>query len=210
MKKYKLYLFDFDGTLLDTMPALSYVFKYAYEKVGIKFDEKETMEFARIPLIVGYRRLNGPEERYLEFYDYIDKSLDHPEALHLNSPFAESMEFFKYLKEHQIHAGIVTSNNKTHVIDVLNVMGIPIDTFELYIGNKECERFKPDPDPINKAMVAVGDKFTKQDVVYVGDGLNDALCAEAAGIDAVIVDRENAFANNNEFTIIKNLFELFD
>lgn len=210
MKKYKLYLFDFDGTLLNTMPALSYVFTVSYAHVGVKFDPKDTMEFARIPLIVGYKRLNAPEDRFQDFCAYIDKSLDFPEALHSNSPFEESMEFFKYLREHNIHAGIVTNNNKTHVIDVLNVMNIPIETFELYIGNKECERFKPDPDPINKALALVGSRFSKEDVVYVGDGLNDALCAKSAVVDAVIVDRENEYQDSPDYVRIKNLFELFD
>ena len=36
MQKYQLYLFDFDGTLFDTLPSSKYVFKKAYEYLGYK------------------------------------------------------------------------------------------------------------------------------------------------------------------------------
>ena len=209
MKKYKLYLFDFDGTLLDTMPALSYVFTYCYAQVGVKFDPKDTQDFARIPLSVGYKKIGAPQELFKEFCKHIDLSLDFPEAISQSSPYEETMEFVKYLKENQIHAGIVTSNNVKHVQDVLKVVNIPVDTFEIYIGNKEVERFKPDPDPINKALIAAGPSFTKQDVVYVGDGMNDAISANNAGIDAVIVDRHEEFPDSDKYIRIKNLLELF-
>ena len=47
MKKYDLYLFDFDGTLIDSMAALEYVFSYSYNQVGIKFDKDDTLNDLR-------------------------------------------------------------------------------------------------------------------------------------------------------------------
>ena len=209
MKRYKLYLFDFDGTLLNTKPALSYVFKVSYAHVGLEFDVKDTMEFARIPLIVGYERMNGKPEDFPEFCRFIEQSLDFPDALHSNSPFEETLEFLRYLKEQGIHAGIVTSNTKKHVHDVLNILNIPTDIFELYIGNKECEKHKPDPDPINKALQHSKIHYDREDVVYVGDGINDTLSANAAGVDAVLIDRDNEFPESDKYIKIHNLLELF-
>ena len=210
MKRYKLYLFDFDGTLLNTMSALEYVFTVGYAHVGIKFDQKYTVEFARIPLSEGYKKMNGNPEKWQEFVDYIHKALDFPKAITSNEPYEESLEFMRYLKDNNIHAGIVTSNKTTHVKDVLNVFEIPLDTFDIYMGNQEYTRFKPHPEPILMAIKASKKDYKLSDVVYVGDGMNDALCAINAGVDAVLIDRTNEFPDSDKYIRIRNLKELFE
>lgn len=209
MKKYDLYLFDFDGTLIDSMDVLEFVFTVCYEHVGMHFDPKDTVEFSRIPLSVGYEKLKGKEENWPEFCRYIDKSLDFPESIHLNKPYKETYEFIKLLREKKIRAGIVTSNNIKHVQEVLNYMNIPIDTFEIYIGNKECNCFKPHPDPIIKALSRGEYKGDLNKVVYVGDGMNDVLSALGAGVQPVLIDRINAFEDSEKYIRISNLMELF-
>lgn len=210
MKKYDLYLFDFDGTLLDTMPALEYVFTVSYESIGIKFDPKDTVEFSRIPLSVGYEKLGADPAKWEQFVHYIDNSLDFPEALKRTHLFEESREFIEYLKANNIRAGIVTSNNSKHVKDVLKFLDLPIDAFEIYIGNKECQHFKPHPDPIQKALKAAKYKGDLSKVVYVGDGMNDTISANSAGVDAVLIDRIDVFEDSDKYQKIKNLKELFN
>lgn len=209
MKRYKLYLFDFDGTLLNTMSALEYVFSVSYEHIGMKFNPKDTVEFARIPLSESYKKMNGDPVKWQEFIDYIHAALDFPKSLEANEPYEESLEFLKYLNDNKIHAGIVTSNKSTHVKDVLNVFNIPLDTFDVYIGNQEYKHFKPHPEPILVAIGATKKNYKLEDVVYVGDGMNDALCAINAGVDAVLIDRSEEFPDSNDYIRIRNLNELF-
>ena len=209
MKKYDLYLFDFDGTILNTMDALDFVFRASYEHVGIKYDSKYTVEFSRIPLVAGYEKIHGNPEKFPEFAAYIEKSLDFKEALESNKPYDDTYEFIKCLRDHHIRAGIVTSNKIKHVKEVLEVMGIPEDTFEIYIGNKEYTHFKPHPDPIHQALKKAHYKGELSRVVYVGDGYNDTLCANNAGVDAVIIDRIKAFPESEKYIRIENLLELF-
>lgn len=209
MKKYDLYLFDFDGTLLNTMPALEYVFSVSYEHIGIKFNKDDTVEFSRIPLDEGFNRLGAKKEKWEDFCKYIEASLDFPASLERNYPYPESMEFFKYLKDHNIQAGIVTSNKDKHVKEVLTVMGISLDTFKIYMGSKQYDNFKPHPEPILKALKKIGYQGNLDKVVYVGDGINDTLCANNAGVDAVLIDRIDAFKDSDKYIRIKNLMELF-
>ena len=210
MKKYDLYLFDFDGTLLDTMPALEIVFRLSYEHIGTKFDSKDTVEFSRIPLDEGFHKLHADPNKWEDFCKYIELSLDFPEALKHNYPYPESMEFFKFLKENHVLAGIVTSNKDKHVKEVLEVMNIPVDTFAVIMGSKQYDNFKPHPEPILKALDELGYKGPLDKVVYVGDGINDTLCANNAGVDAVLIDRIDAFPESNKYIRIKNLMELFE
>ncbi len=210
MKKYDLYLFDFDGTLLDTEPALAYVFKTGYEHFGIHFDEKDTLEFARMPLEQGYKRLGGDMSKFIAFCDYIHDVLDHHEALINNHLFPDTKEFFELLKKSGVRAGIVTSNKVSHVKEVLEAMDLPYDAFDIFIGNQECHRFKPLPDPILEALKRGNYKGDLSKVVYVGDGINDTLSANAAGVDAVLIDRVDAFPDSDKYVRLHSLTELFD
>ena len=209
MKKYKLYLFDFDGTILNTMPALEVIFSRTYEHVGMKFDPKDTVEFSRIPIDVGYQRMNGDPAKFKEFGKYLEVAIDLPEALVSNHPYEETYEFIDYVRKNHIKTGIVTSNRTHHVKEVLEVMKIPEDTFAIYVGNKEYTRFKPHPDPVLKALEAGKYKGKLTDVAYIGDAMNDALSAIAAGVDAIIIDRNDEYPDSDKYLRIHNLMELF-
>ena len=43
MQEFKLYLFDFDGTLFDTLPSSKYVFLMAYKNIGISIKEEDVL-----------------------------------------------------------------------------------------------------------------------------------------------------------------------
>lgn len=210
MKKYKVYLFDFDGTLLDTLPALEHVFKVSYAHIGVEYDPSFTLEFSRVPLNVSYEKIGAPKEKWNEFIAYIDYSLDLPESLLSNSFYEDSKPFFDYLKTHNIFAGIVTSNNIKHVKEVFEILEIDPDIFQLFIGNKECQHFKPHPDPILKAIEKMKYTGDLHDIVYIGDGLNDTISANEAGVDAILIDRTNQFPGSDKYLKIKSLMELFN
>ena len=209
MKKYDLYLFDFDGTLLDTMSALEYIFSVAYEHVGMKFDPSLTVEYSRIPIDVGYYRLGGKEENFKAFADRLHEAIDFPESMRRTKPYHDSLEFMEYVRKNGITTGIVTSNKASHVIDVLNMMDIPLDTFKAYIGNQDYKKFKPHPDPIFEALNKIKYTGDVSKVVYVGDGMNDALCANAAGVDAILLDRFDEYQDSDRYTRIHGLMDLF-
>lgn len=209
MKKYDLYLFDFDGTLLDTMPALEYVFQTSYRNIGIDFDIKDTPHFSRIPLEDGYKIMKANPKRYKEFCGYIADTLDSDVSLHSNHFYPESKEFFDYLRKHHIKAGIVTSNREKHVKDVLNIMKVPLETFCVYIGRQQYFNPKPHPEPILTTLKHLGYSGPLDKVLYVGDGLNDTISANEAGVDAALIDRYEEFGDSDKYIRIKNLMDLF-
>ena len=73
MNKYLLYLFDFDGTLFDTLPSSKFVFKAAYEQIGINIKEEDILGYTREPIPNSYKRLGGKEEDWDTFVFYIEK-----------------------------------------------------------------------------------------------------------------------------------------
>ena len=45
MKDYKVYLLDFDGTLFDTYYSLTFIYRYAFAKIGYNCTPEQTAEF---------------------------------------------------------------------------------------------------------------------------------------------------------------------
>lgn len=209
MKKYDLYLFDFDGTLFDTFPSLYRIFKVAYESVGVEFKEEYTEHFSRIPLPEGYALLNAPLEKGHIFAKVIEKEVNSKESIKGTVFYDETLELFEHINKNNIKCGIVTSNNICHVKDVFDYYSINMDNFITLVGNRECNQYKPKPDPVLKAIELLENPIEKHRIVYVGDALNDCKSANAAGVDAVLIDRKNAFPESDEYIKISSLMELF-
>lgn len=211
MKKYKLYLFDFDGTLFDTIPSLEHVFVEAYKVVGINISPKESKELARKPLLEPYLEKGGKMTDFQKFVDKIGDNLNTKETVELSKKYFDTDIFLKYLKNNNIYCGIVTSNNKNHVQDILNFFNIPLDIFSIYVGNNEYDKdkFKPHPDPILAALKLDERHIDKKDVIYVGDALNDCKCAINAGVNCLLLDRDHEFNDINEYDKVYSLMEIF-
>ena len=69
MRQFQTYLFDFDGTLVDSYESLVKVFEGAYSKVGVTVPEGYTLRLMRCPLYVGYQGLNGPDDEESKNYN---------------------------------------------------------------------------------------------------------------------------------------------
>ena len=210
MKKYKLYLFDFDGTVVDSFPSLYGVFGRAFNAVGISITRDDVPQLAGEPLKTGFLRMGGKEEDYKTYTQEIEAALDSRETTEATTVFPDSLEFFNFVKENNIPCGIVTSNKLEHVREVLEFLKIDIPSFIVFIGNREVTKYKPDPEPVLKALEAVKDQFKPEEVVYVGDALNDALCAVNAHVDAIIVDRDGTQPDRKEYKKIHSLMDLFE
>lgn len=205
MKEYKTYLFDFDGTLVDSHLSLVRVFQVSYALVGVTLDVSYVKRLMRIPLPQGYRELKAPLEKEAEFNKEIIRMLDDKEVLELTKAYDDVKEVLTTLHQQGKTLGIVTSNNKKHVGEVLNFLDIPKEYFQVIVGNQESKKHKPNPDPVLKALELLN--INHENVCYVGDGLDDMTSAKAAGVEAILLDRENEYKNENEI-IIKSLKDL--
>lgn len=207
MKKYKLYLFDFDGTLFNTEKALIFIFKEAFGSVGIEVKAEDSIRISRQPLPVTYKELHGDESRIPEFIAKIDELVNSKKSVEYTDKFSDTLELMDYIKKNSINAGIVTSNNIVHVKDVLNYFDVPTDTFKIYVGNKETDKVKPDPGPILVALEKANYKDDLSSVVYVGDAMNDVKAAKNAGVSAILLDRNNEYPDG-DYIKIHSLTEL--
>ena len=211
MKKFKLYLFDFDGTLFDTTEALKMVFKRSYEHEGVIITDEQCQKFSREPINIGYEELvGGSEDDFWKWVDVINYYLNGEESVSLSKEFEDTKLLHDTLnKMEDVQYGIVTSNNIPHIKDIYKYHGLDISKMSVLVGNHECQTPKPSPLPIQTALRMLNYKGNLSDVVYIGDALNDAISAREAGVVPVLLDRENIYPEG-DYIIIHSLKELFD
>ena len=209
MQKFQLYLFDFDGTLFDTLPSSKYVFKKAYEGIGMTINEDDVLAFTREPIPNSYQRLGAPQEKFSSFMEDIEKYVNSLESVNLTAIYDDTYDTIIDLRMDEADLGIVTSNNVPHVKDVLKKFDMQKDFFSVLVGNREAPNPKPDPEPILKALEMANYHGDKKDVCYVGDSYNDCLAALNAGIVPILLDRDNEYPDA-PYLKIASLKELLD
>ena len=210
MKKYDLYLFDFDGTLVDSFKSLGEVFIRSFDAIGIDIDKNNIPRYCRIPLSETYKEVGGKEEDTAKFVEMIETYIEDEELTRLVEIFEDTRELIKLSKENNFKIGIVTSNTSKHVRDVLNIHGINSDDFSVIVGNKEAHGVKPNPAPVLKALDLSGFMNDKDRVCYVGDSFNDVKAGLNAGVDGILIDRHREFNCIDAYPKIKKLTDLFN
>lgn len=204
MKEYKLYLFDFDGTLADTFESLINIFDYSFRKVGItNFDKSQISIFARYPLSETIKIMGIKEQDVPAFINAINESLDFEENIKTIKLFPKTLEVIETLKAKRAGTGIVSSNNSSHIWAILKNLECD-QFFDVVIGNELYSKMKPDGEPVEVALSKFN--FKKEDCVYIGDSINDFKAGQNAGIDSYLLDRFNEYPEIKE----NKLFSLFE
>ena len=209
MQKFQLYLFDFDGTLFDTLPSSKYVFLMSYKNIGIDINTNDVIGWTREPIPNSYARMDAPIELFDSFMKDIDKYVNSQKSVDLIEIYDDTYDTIIDLRMDEADLGIVTSNNVLHVRDVLRKFDMQKDFFTVLVGNREAPTPKPSPEPILKALEMINYKGDKKDVCYVGDSLNDCLAAINAGITPILLDRDDEYLSS-PYIRIKSLKELLD
>lgn len=187
--QFSVYLFDFDGTLCDTRESLVPVFQAGFASVGRPVSKEEAGRWMHLNLMQTLKESGVPEEQYQTVIDATIAALDIPESIAMIRPFEDAVPLLLQLKQQGKKIGIVSNNASTHIRLVLDTLGIDIP-FDCIVGSDMFQNGKPHPEPIEMALSILNEKVGS-DVVYVGDSLQDPECGINAGIEGILLDRED-------------------
>lgn len=213
MKEYQTYIFDLDGTLLNTLDDLAASTNFALRSVGLPEHSVDDI-----------RRFVGNGVRKL-----MERAIDGGD----NNPVFD--EAFAIFKQHYMEHGLDTTRPYDGVTDVLaklkaegkNIAVVSNKFYdatkelvahffgqyiEVAIGERENIRKKPSPDTVLEALRMLG--VGKEGAVYVGDSDVDYNTARNVGIPCISVlwgFRDEAFLRSvGADTFISSPYELVD
>lgn len=186
MKTYKTYLFDADGTLLDTTELIYQSFLNTFRIYG-GFDVSREAIYSDIgiPLLPQMKKHLGersPEEydEILEVHRDYQKSIYH-ETLRLYDGVKEGLE---ELKRRKVSMGIVTSRNRDSLDRYLKHTDI-YRYFEVIATPENTENHKPHPEPVLWAMKELAAR--REETLFTGDAVFDIISGRDAGVDTALV-----------------------
>ncbi|AEA12830.1 HAD-superfamily hydrolase, subfamily IA, variant 3 [Thermoproteus uzoniensis 768-20] len=192
-----MYVFDLDGTLVDSVDAHVRAWIDALAALGVKASEEEVRPLMGLPAAEIARRLAPGKARELAelkiryFLErHIDEVVPYPDVDVLASlprPIA-----------------VVTSSSGVLARAVLRRADIAVD---YVLGGDEVERGKPHPDP----LIAVSRVFgvPTSSMVVVGDSVYDVEMALAAGARPICIARSLPPCRP-DVRVIKSLRELLN
>ncbi len=185
---YKTYIFDLDGTLLDTLADLAASCNYALRTHGMpehSIDDVRRFVGNGVRLLMERAIPDGAsnpdfDETFASFREhYMLHSLD------TTRPYPGIMETLAELKARGCRLAVVSNKMMAATVELCRHF-FP-DTIEVAIGEHEAEgiRKKPAPDTVFAALKQLG--VNKEGAVYVGDSDVDLATARHAGLPCISV-----------------------
>ena len=209
----KLAIFDFDGTLFDSIDDVV----ISFNKVLKEFDFPTLTREEYIPCLGGNideivskvlgvnstpQNIETVKKNYLELYNSSKKEN--------TLPFPHSGEVLKNLQDKGILLAI-NSNRLNYSLNELVEKYYSDIGFVLIEGHKIDFPCKPDPLGVNNILEKAN--VSSDDAFYIGDSITDIKTAENANVDCIIVKwgygDETAFNHEYPLKVINDFSQLY-
>jgi phosphoglycolate phosphatase len=186
--RYQTYVFDLDGTLLDTLGDLAASTNYALRTYGMpehSLDDVRRFVGNGVRVLMERAVPQGADNPQFEaaFQTFREHYMQH--SLDTTKPYDGIIETLEALKAEGCRLAVVS--NKMMAATQELCRHFFRDTIEVAIGEHEAQgiRKKPAPDTVNEAFRQLG--VGKERAVYVGDSDVDILTARHSGLPCISV-----------------------
>ncbi len=179
MGSLSTYLFDLDGTLIDTTELIMSSFRHTMqthlERVPPEAEWRAGFGTPLRPQLARYAEGNVELDALVVTYrEYQWANHDR-----LVSTFPGVTEVLVELADRGAQLGVVTSKNRTGALHGLRHCGLD-EFFEVLVSADDVAKHKPDPTPVVAALVRLG--ASSEDAVFIGDSPFDCMAGRAAGV----------------------------
>ena len=184
--KYKIAIFDMDGTILNTLDDLADSMNHCLRARGLA--ERSLQEICAF-LGNGIHRLvecsvpDGTDAETLEkvYQDFLIYYKDH--CAIKTCPYEGIPQVLQSLRRAGVLTAVV-SNKADYAVKILCEDYFD-GQFDFSVGELEGRRRKPYPDSVDAVMENF--RIAKKDAVYIGDSEVDFQTAQNAGVDVIMV-----------------------
>lgn len=179
---YRYVLFDFDGTVFDTLEGITKSVRYAINKVGMDAPLSELKCFAGPPLLEMFEERFGftPEEANQAVRDFRERYV--PIGVYESRVFPGVKELLRELRAAGIVTGIATSKPQ-HLAEELLGREDMIGLFDVISGSAPDGRNESKQQVTQRAMGFLG--AAPEETVLVGDTKYDVAGAHKCGIKCI-------------------------
>jgi len=185
MNKYKVLLFDLDGTLCDTDEMIVQTMYAIYKDYKpTKVRTREELYYFSGPPIRDTLAREFPDYNGDEMYE-VFKKVSYGFYAKCVKAYQDELEVLTKLKEKGYLLGVVTNKGYPLTIYSLEICGIK-HLFDAVVSADDVTIPKPDPTGIYKALEKLNIK-DKKDCLYIGDNDIDYVTASNAGVDTLLV-----------------------
>lgn len=171
---FKTVLFDWDGTLANSLELWIRTFQKVFGEIGIEASEMELRQaFFQTSSIT--KSFGGEQTTLIEgkLNFELEKWMG---EIRLNDGVFDTLE---NIKSKDKKLGLVTTTHRFVVEKALKANQI-YDFFDLVLGYEDVINHKPEPEIVFKAMDKIGGN--KDEYLIIGDSSNDILAGQRAGI----------------------------
>ena len=180
-------VFDWDGTLIDTLPAIYEANRLVLAEHGLPFDP-DRYRAAYVPdWRLMYQRLGVPDDhletvgqRWLELYRLAGEA----------SLLPRSAESLRRLSEAGFVLGLVTAGDRDVVTEQIERLGVDDYLTVRVFGNDEFAP-KPHPDPLLHVLERLERRDRIATARYIGDVPDDMRMARAVGAIGIGIESVN-------------------
>ena len=178
--RWPVVLFDFDGTLANTIDGIVASYTYAWDAVtGRRVTRAEILPWIGRTLTDVFTEQAPDRAAELERV-YMDHNFAHLDTNVIG--YQGIPQLLHDLVDAGVETAVVTAKRRRTAVPAMRVAGLPEQTI-LACAKDDTDRHKPDPAPLLKGLEVLGAQVAGS--VYVGDAVYDLVAAQAAGMDGV-------------------------
>lgn len=186
---YDAYLFDLDGTLVDTAPDLMVALNRTlqtkgFRPAGIELTRHWVGHGARVMIDEAVRDMGGTplDETELDYLYGVFIGHYRTSIATESKPYPDVVETLEYLYKRVGRLGVVTNKRTDLSMQLLRALDL-YRFFNIVVGGDTMQVQKPAAEP---ALYACNELNSKpEDTLFVGDSQTDIQCARAAGCKVV-------------------------
>ncbi|MFI3284418.1 MAG: HAD-IA family hydrolase, partial [Erysipelotrichaceae bacterium] len=202
-------LWDLDGTILDTEPAIIETYRQLFVKYSDEssFDEEKKLEVLGPALKTMFPIYFPGKDADALIQEYRELNYE----LHKTHVFMMNhvKETLQSLKNQGYRMGIVSTKSTEGVNYGLSLFELD-SYFEVIIGEELVSKGKPNPEGILKACQEMG--ASHDDVIYIGDSITDVEAAKNAGVFSIGYifnqNRKDSLIESKPNRVIEDLYEV--